>query len=127
MGMISNWLTDFGFLAMAGAQAIGAGVAAADDHHALARGQNLTGNLVAGDALVLLRQKLHGEVNAFELAAGDFQVAGSFGAAGQQNRVEFLAQIFDGHVVAHVRVGLEIARLRRPSDRGGGRGRAFPS
>src|SRR5438105_5022337 len=58
-------------LAVAGAQAIRAGIAAANDHHALAGGENGfgSGNGVAFAAPVLLGQKVHREMNALELAA----------------------------------------------------------
>ena len=95
-------------LAVASAQTVGAGVAAADDHNALAGGENLAGDFIAGDPLVLLRQELHREVDALEFAARDFQIAGSFGATGEQNRVKFLAKVVHRHVVADVRVGLKL-------------------
>jgi hypothetical protein len=68
---------------MAGAQAVRSGVAAADDHHALAGGRDGDGLIhgVALAALVLLGQKLHGKVDALELATGDIQVARAFRAA----------------------------------------------
>ena len=40
-----------------------------------------------GDAAVLLRQEIHREVNAGEIAAGDRQIARGFRAAGQRQRV----------------------------------------
>ena len=43
------------------------------------------GDLVSLVALVLLRQELHGEVDALELAAGNRQVAGCGRAAGQSS------------------------------------------
>ena len=73
----------FGFVPVAGAQAIGAGVSAADDDDTLAGGQDLVGHIVAGIALILLRQELHGEVNALQLAAGNIQIARSFRTAAQ--------------------------------------------
>ena len=47
--------------------------------------------LVAGVDLVLLRQELHREVHAVELAPGHRQVAALLRAAGQQHRVELRA------------------------------------
>ena len=47
------------------------------------------GLVVAGVALVLLRQEIHREMDAGELAAGHLQIARLFGAAGQRHRVEF--------------------------------------
>ena len=64
-------------LAMAGAEAVCAGVAAADDDDALACGEDGRASCgeefdrVAFVAAILLGQELHGEVNALELAAGD--------------------------------------------------------
>jgi hypothetical protein len=62
-------------VAVAGAHAVAAGVAAADDDHVLAVGAQLALELVAGVDLVLLRQELHREVHAVELAARHRQVA----------------------------------------------------
>src|ERR1700722_8970668 len=60
-------------LSMAGAEAVRAGVAAADDHYALAGGQNgfRFGDSCAFVAAVLLGEELHGEVDALEVAARD--------------------------------------------------------
>ena len=55
--------------------------------------------------MVLLRQKLHGEVNALQFAAGNIQVARLLGAAAQQDGVVVLGQRLHRHVHAHVRVG----------------------
>ena len=94
---------------MAGAQAIRARVAAADDHHALAGGENLTRiERVAFATLVLLRQKLHREMDALQLAAGNVQIARLLRAAGQQDGVELAAQIFHRNICADVRVGDEL-------------------
>src|SRR5690349_18008475 len=48
--------------------------------------------VVAGHALVLLHQEIHGEVDAVELAARHLQVARRLGAAGQGNGVVALEQ-----------------------------------
>ena len=93
---------------MCRAQAVGARVAAPDDDHAFARGQDLVLHAVAGPHAVLLGQVFHGEVNAFQLASGHFQVARAFGSSGQQDGIELLPQVLSRHVVAHVRVGLEL-------------------
>jgi hypothetical protein len=61
-------------------------------------------------AAVLLRQKLHGEVNALQLAAGNAQVARMFGAAGQQHGVELACADLPPEYSAHVRVGAETSR-----------------
>ena len=98
-------------MAVAGAEAVRAGIAAADDDDAFSGGANLIRDRVARDDFILLRQELHREVNALELAAGDVQVARGFRAAGQHQGVEFLAQILRGDVSAHVRVRLELHAL----------------
>ena len=77
------------------ADAVGAGVAAADDDDVLAAGQDrfdVVGRLAA-DAPVLLRQKFHGEMDALEIAAGHRQIARLFGAAGQHNGVVIIEQL----------------------------------
>ena len=51
-------------LAVRRARAVAARVAAADDDHVFSGGQDLIGNGVSLIDLVLLRQKLHGVVNA---------------------------------------------------------------
>ena len=75
---------------MNGAQAIGAGVAAADDDDVLVAGRDELAvvDRVAGHAPVLHGQELHGEVDALELAAFDRQVARLGRAAAQADRVE---------------------------------------
>ncbi len=62
---------------------------------------------VAFVAAILLRQKLHGEVNALELAAGNRQVARLLGAAAEQDRVVLSGERLDGNVDADMRVGQE--------------------
>ena len=57
---------------------------------------------------VLLRQKIHGEVDAVQLAAGHGQVARVLGAAGEQDGVMIAAQVFDRNIAADVRVGDEL-------------------
>ena len=122
LGMISNWCTDSGFWRWHGAQAVGAGVAAADDDHAFAGGENFDGGIqrVAVAALVLLRQKFHGVVNSLQLAAWNFQVARMLRSAGQHDGIEIAAQIFDG-IFCPLRRWSRTSRLRRTSARGGGR------
>ena len=58
---------------MAGAEAIRARVASANDHDALARRQNVSCRVqgIAVAAFVLLRQEFHGEVNSLQLATGN--------------------------------------------------------
>src|SRR5437868_15368007 len=64
-------------LPMTGAEAIGAGVAASDNDHALPRRQNFRFRLdgVAQIAAVLLRQVVHREMDSSQLASRDVQIA----------------------------------------------------
>ncbi len=69
--------------------AVGARVAAANDDDMLARGEDrLIGRQrLPGDAPVLLRQKIHGEMNAAQFASRNGKIAGLLGAAGQNDGV----------------------------------------
>src|SRR6202521_5566576 len=60
-------------LPMAGAEAIGAGIAASDNDHTFASRQNLSSRIdgVAQIAAVLLWQVIHREMDSFQLASGD--------------------------------------------------------
>src|ERR1051326_8256884 len=100
---------------MACAQAIGARIAAPDDDHTFAGSENLDCRIdhVAMAALVLLRQEFHGKMNSLQLAAGNFEIARSFGAARQHNGIEVAAQIFDRDVAADFRIGDELYALGR--------------
>src|ERR1019366_6728076 len=99
-------------LPVAGAQAVRARVATADDHDALARSEDLIRHCVPGIAFILLRQKLHGEVNSLEVAPGDIEVARIFSAARQQNGVEFFAKVLRGNAPAYMGSRLELNALR---------------
>src|SRR6185369_7826453 len=94
---------------MASAQAIRSGVASADDHNVFASREYLgvRVQLVPQAAAVLLRQKLHGEMNAFELASWNAQVARLLASTSENDGLELLAKVFEGYVVAYVHVGLE--------------------
>src|SRR5262249_25163790 len=104
-----------GFVSMGGAQAVSTGVASANDDHSLAGRQNGFGfrNPIAFATLVLLRQKLHREVDAFQLPARHWQVARMLGAAAQQDGVKITAQIFDRNIVPDVRAGLKLNTFPR--------------
>ena len=95
------------------AEAVGAGIAAAEDDHALAlrRDGLRLAVAAAGDAPVLLRQVLHRQVNAVELAAGYGQLAGRARADGEAYGVEVAAKIGRREVVAHVDARLEADAL----------------
>src|SRR5438309_5504379 len=91
-------------LAMHGPEAVGAGVAAADDHDVLAAGgdEPVVGDRVALAALVLERQVLHREVDAPERAPRDREIPRPAGAAGEDDRVEVSPDLRDRHVGADV-------------------------
>ena len=57
--------------------------------------------------MILLRQKIHGEMDAFQPASGRGQVAGIFASAGQRHGVIFLGELAGGNVAPDVRAGLE--------------------
>ena len=62
---------------------------------------------LVGDAAILLRQELHGEMDAIELAAFDRQIARLFGAAGEHHGIVFLPQLFDRHLDTDLHVVME--------------------
>ena len=72
---------------MTGAQAIGAGIAAADHHHLLSRGEDRldVAKRLARDPAVLLRQEIHRIMHTAQIAALDGKVARMLGAAGEQH------------------------------------------
>ena len=96
-------------LSMDGAQAVGARVAAADDHHALAGGRDrlIRRDVVALAAPVLLGQKLHGQVNASELPPGHVQIARGRRSTGEHDRIEFPLQRADRQIGADLDAGTE--------------------
>ena len=83
-----------GALAMHRAEAVGAGVAAADDHDMLAgRGDEVViRNHVAFAAAVLERQELHREMDALQIASRNRQVTCHRDTARQHHGVELRAQ-----------------------------------
>src|SRR6266542_6798468 len=100
-------------LAVHRAEAVGPGVPAADDDHALAAGgdEALVGHRIALAAPVLQRQVLHGEVDPLELASGDRQITRGAGPATEQEGVELPPEIFHGDVDPDVAVDLELDAL----------------
>jgi hypothetical protein len=79
-------------VAVGGADAVGAGVAAADHDDVLALDVDRVGDALL-DFLVLRDQELQRGVDALQLAARDRQVAGHFGAGGEDHRVEIRLQL----------------------------------
>ena len=109
----------FCVLPVGGADAVGAGVAPADDDDVFSGGEDVAvmaaepppamgpGSVVSGDAFVLLWEELHGEVDAVEVSAWDGQVSGSGGTAAEDNGVEVGAEPVAGDVAADVDGGAE--------------------
>src|SRR5450830_1198016 len=75
------------------ADAVRAGIPAADNDDVLAGGLDLVLHLVAGVDLVLQRQEVHREMHAFQLAARHGQVARLLGTTGDDDGVEVIAQV----------------------------------
>ena len=105
-----------GALAMRGAQAVGAGVATADDDHLLALGGDRRLAVVALDVIargkaVGPRQVLHRLVDALEVTAWNRQIPACCRTAGQHHRVELLAQLLRGDVDTDVDPGTELGAL----------------
>ncbi len=98
-------------LPQGGAQAVRAGVAAADDDDVLPGGADRRLDVVALLHLVGQRQVLHRLVDALELAPGHRQVAGGGGAGGDHHRVEAVAQLAAGDVDARLDPGAEPGAL----------------
>ena len=96
-------------MAVHGPQAVGAGIAAAEDDDALASGGDdlVLGDVVAGNDAVLRGQEVHRQVDAVELAPGDGEIAGVGRAAGEADGVEFVQQVARVHVDADVDAGAE--------------------
>ena len=96
-------------LPVSGAQAIRAGIAAAQDNHPLALGGQPVSHFhqLTRVETVLLGKIFHGEVNAVQLPARHRKVAGLSGAAGQADGVEVIEKLVRRKVHSHVDPGLE--------------------
>jgi hypothetical protein len=77
------------------ADAVGAGVAAADDDDVLAGGEDstLVRDVPARDAGVLLRQEVHRVMDAVQLASGHREIARLLGAARQHDAIVLVEQL----------------------------------
>ena len=90
------------------AYAVGAGVAAADDHDVLAfGGDGRVGRLAVQEVLRVGVEELHRQVDALGVTAGEREVAALGGADGEDDRVEVLAELFGRDVDADVDAALE--------------------
>ena len=102
-----------GALPVGGADAVAAGIAAADHDHVLVRGgQRATWRgtqlVVAGIALVLLGQEFHRQPHAGQFGAGNFELARFLGPAGEHDRVEILLQGGKGDIDPDLGAGAEL-------------------
>ena len=110
--MISSCVTDARALPQRGAEAVGAGVAAADDDDVLALRGDLAGTASPGSRPVRRRQELHGLEDAAELAPGDGEVARHGRPHGEDDGVVPVTQLSPGDVLADVHTGAEPRALR---------------
>ena len=96
-------------LADRGADAIGAGVAAANDDDVLAASEDRVGVICgfAAQPSILLRQEIHGEMDAFQLAAGNGQVARLLSAAGEHDRIMVFKEFCSRQIRADMGVVME--------------------
>ena len=94
-------------LAVGGAEAVRARVAAADDDDVFALGRDRRALQVAFLHAVGRYEVVHGEVDAGQVATLDRQVAAERGTAGQEHRVVRRAELLDGDVDADVDPGRE--------------------
>src|SRR3974390_2183606 len=103
-----------GALADRGADAVGAGVPAADHDYLFAGSEDrldLTERLVA-EATVLLRQEVHGEMDSLEFASGHRQVARLLRPAGQHHSVVLLYKLIRWYIDTDVSVVVKGHALR---------------
>ena len=94
-------------LAMRGAEAIRAGVAAANDDDMLVFCRNRlriveAGHIVAFAAAVRLGEIFHGEVDTVQLSSRDVEIARRGGAPGEHDGVVFAEQLVNRQVDADV-------------------------
>src|SRR6266496_321118 len=97
---------------MTGSKAVGSGVAAANDDHALASGQNfLYLEQVPQASPVLLGQEFHRKMDASQIPARHFQITRQLRAACKNNGLKLPPQAFDCQVSADVRIRDELNPL----------------
>ena len=81
-------------MAQGGAHAIGAGVAAADDDHVFAVSGDVIAAGLVEHGLGVGGEEIHGKVDAFQIAAGNRQIAGFGGSGADHGGIEFPGQLF---------------------------------
>ena len=92
---------------MRGAEAVGTGVAATDDHDVLAVGVDRRVVELAERLQVAVGQVLHGQVDAGQLAARGGQVTADGRAAGEDDGVELRAQLLGRQVAVPAAADLD--------------------
>lgn len=98
-----------GALPKRGADTIAPGIAAADDDNmALFCADRLCSNGFAAIAVILLGEEIHGEMDAVEIASGDWQIAGLFASAAQQDRVEIVSQGSSGEGCPDMMIAMKV-------------------
>ena len=99
-----------GVLSMGRSQAVGPGISATDDDHALSGGDDffLRMKIHPLAAPVRLRKVIDGIMNSLELASRDRKVARLLGAAGKQQRIVVPAQLGNGDIHADVGISHEL-------------------
>ena len=102
-------------LPVGGAEAVGTGVAASDDHDVLAVGVDRRVVQLAERLQVAVRQVLHGQVDPGELPARGGQVTADRGPTGEDDGVEVRTQLLGRQVAvpgaAHLHAGDEPGAL----------------
>src|SRR5205807_8658201 len=101
-------------LPMAGPEAIGASVAAANNHYAFPSRKNIRVRCksVSLTTPVLLRQVLHRVMDSLQFASRNFQITWLLRPAREHNRVKFVPQILHRNVFPDLRAGHEFHSLR---------------
>src|SRR5258708_6005392 len=94
-------------------EAIGASVAASNNHYAFPSRENIRvrRKSVTLTAPVLLRQKLHRVMDSLQFTSRNFQVTRLLCPARQHNRVKVRSQIFDGNALPNFRASHEFHAL----------------
>src|SRR5277367_303384 len=110
--MHGKWL-----LPMTGSETISSSVATSDNDDAFAGRHDLSLRLISlrgisfritgipEAAPVLLRQVVHCEMDSFQLASRDIEIARMLRSSGEHDGIELLPQVFDLDILAHLRTG----------------------
>ena len=95
---------------MSRAEAIGTGIAAADDYDVttFCANESIVGDRVTFASSILEREVIHSEVDALEFAARDWQIAGLARSPRQHDSVEALLQLSYRQVDTDVGIGAKV-------------------